>query len=359
MKKALVFGIMLLFAFSVAKAEFTLDEVQQAGALGGAQLDLNRIFAQLLNGEIPAALETAPESILAALKSEVCKTAEILGETIAYVLAGAALKALVPGGRKEGASRVIHLVTLISLLKVYASALAETEKAMLAIGNMSDALAPCLASLLTVAGGVKTAALITPMGAFSSGVIAGALSRGGRTLAGLSAAMTAGAALGAVRLTKLHELVRSMARWLIGACLGGFLVLMNTGGLIAGAHDGTFFKGAKYLAGSLIPIVGSEIAGKMESLASSAALVMNAAGVTGLAAVLSITVRPVLRLAVYGWGLRMISAACETIGDEAASSMLDGFSKVMLLLCALVSAASCMLLILLGAAIAMGGRIGI
>jgi len=210
-----------------------------------------------------------------------------------------------------------------------------------------------LTALIVLMGGTRSAALITPMGAFASGTISNFLIKGGGMLTGALSALTVCDALGGVRLTRLRELVFSLFKWLSGACLGVFLALMTTGGLIAGAYDGTFLKGAKYLAGSLIPIVGSEIAGRMDSLVSGAQLVRNAVGVTGLAALASLSIGPALSLIASAWGLKLISALAECAADEEVMKLLDGISKVFMCVLSLVASACAMIIILISATIGM------
>lgn len=361
MKRAVICGLILIGIFVTvrAEAEFSFEEVQAAADPSGEKIELSEIFQRMISGEMPFALDEIPETVVLKGKEIIGKTAAMLTETIAYVLAGAVFKMLLPDGKHAGgAAKVLRLTVIVALFRIYLSASRETQRSMAAMESLSEALAPCLSTLLTLTGGTQTAAVITPMGAFASGVISRMLSQGGQALVGIAAALTAGCALGGVRLARLREMVFGFAKWMIGACLGASLMLLNTGGLIAGAQDGTVMKGAKYVAGSLIPIVGSEIAGKMESLAASAALVRSAAGVTGLIAVLTVSAEPVLRLIVCAWGIRLIAAVSETVGDEDTPGILEGFSRVMLLLCALICAAACVLLILLGCAIAMGSRIG-
>lgn len=359
MKKLVLFAVVLFLYACNARAEesFSLEGLQaEVDKTGGVQL--KGIFTKVLSGEPFEELSELPEKLTVYLRREIGKTSAILGQSLMYVLVGAILKTLLPsGGNAEGAAQVIRLFVLLGLLRALVFAQGEAEHAIARLAGMTDALAPLLSSLLTVTGGVRTAALITPLGAFASGVITRALSGGGQALIGVHAALTVGAQLGGIRLSRLRELSASLTKWLICVCLSGFLALANTGGLIAGAHDGAVFKGAKYLTGSLIPIVGSEIAGKMETLASSAALVRSAAGITGLAAIVYVSAGPVIRLLFCAWGLKLISALSETLGAEEASALLDGFSKVINLLCALVSAAACMLMILVGATLAMGARI--
>lgn len=72
-----------------------------------------------------------------------------------------------------------------------------------------------------------------------------------------------------------------------------FVGLLSIKGLLAGAADSAVAKGAKFLIGSFVPVVGGAVSDALGSIVSSLSLVRGATGAFGILAVLLIAL-PVL-----------------------------------------------------------------
>ena len=357
-RAALLTMLMLLFLYARAEeTAFTFDGVQKTLDDAGKEINLKQVFMSLIDSESGADIKEAMRRITHLIMREAGKVSAVLSKTAAVIFSGALIKKAVPDGK--GGKTAVFIInfcvfyTLFVLTKdLYFTAL----DSMKIIGTLADTMTPVLTALLALTGGTRSAALLTPMGAFASGLMSDVLIKGGASSVTVLLALSMSEAFGGLKLTRLRGFISSVFRWLTGACLGVFLAFMTTGGLIAGAYDGTFVKGAKYLTGSLIPIVGSEIAGRMDSLVSGAQLVRNAAGVTGLIALASVGLVPILKVLVCAWGLKLISAMAECVCEEETVKLLEGLAGIFMCLIALMACACAMIVILIGATIGMGNR---
>ena len=79
--------------------------------------------------------------------------------------------------------------------------------------------------------------------------------------------------------------MRSVVNWGAGVLMTGFLGLSAVRALLSAGYDSAAVRAARYAVDNLCP-VGGEVANTMDALVSSVLLVKNAAGATGLFALL-------------------------------------------------------------------------
>ena len=245
----------------------------------------------------------------------------------------------------------------LTLLRVFAGAFRLASGATRQLMVLTDALVPVLVSMLVFTGGTHSAALITPMGALVSRFLALGVQKSALSLTAVAAGLSAADAMGGLKLKRLSAFVRAAAKWILKTAVGAYLALMATGGLISGAYDGAVLRGAKYAADNLLPIVGGEVAGMMDSLAASVTLLRSGAGLTGAAALMAVCMTPVIHCGCLALMCGFFSAIAEPVANERALRLLDAFSGVFRLLMAVVASAAALILVLIGAAMGMGQRI--
>ncbi|MBQ3079136.1 MAG: hypothetical protein IJC48_03930 [Clostridia bacterium] len=367
MKRVLTLILMLLILSDSALNEeeialgddVDLSGVQDALDHAGADMDAGEIFSFLLSGDAEILVSGIKARMKDAAFLSIKNTASAFSVLALSLLLVGIFQALMPDGglsKGTGAHFAIRLMLLLSLMRMFLEAYALSEKSLGAISSLSDALTPVLVSLAALTGKTRMASLITPMGALASRLISHLLTNAGLRLTGVYALLSAVSGMGYMPLKRLTAFVKSFQKWLLGAMLGAYIALMSTGGLIAGAYDGVMIKSAKYAADSMIPIVGGEIAGTMESIQASAKLVRSAAGVTGLTALFSIAFPPFAASFVSYAALKLISAVSEVYVDDDILSAADVFSGAFSSLAAVTAAGAGVIFILIGATIGLGER---
>ena len=93
-------------------------------------------------------------------------------------------------------------------------------------------------------------------------------------------------------------------------------------GFSSPALDAVATKTAKFAVGSLVPVVGGFLSETFDTVTTSAAVMKNAVGVSGIIMIAIITVTPVIKIGIMQIILKLISAVTEPIADKRISSML-------------------------------------
>lgn len=360
-KKALLlcsFFLFLLSALSQEKPAVDFVDMERILSRGGVSLSLKEIFASVLSGDAKFSPDAVLKAILNAVRGRVGMVAQFLTKATFFMCLAALLKQLLPDGKSaKGAAMVIHLIIALSLYGEIRTFFLNAKAAVERISGVIDAVTPILVSLIVFAGDAHTSAFITPFGAFLSGALSTWLQKGSFALLSLITCLVLAEPFGDLPLGKMKEMVKSILRWLIGSVVSIFFITMSAGGAIAGAYDGALVKGLRYAADSLIPIVGSDIAGKMESITASAQLLKSAAGVTGMVALLSACLFPAIDVFLAMWGLRALSAILECVADSFTIQLADGFAGVFSYLLSIIAACLIMGIVYIGIAVGIGKRV--
>lgn len=359
MKKALLIFLCLCF-FSALSEGVQADDFLRMEALlenSGVSVDLKDIFSSIISGSMEFTPEKVTDALIAAVRGRIGAVSAFLSKAAFFMLMTALLCRLLPEGRNgRGAMTAIHLIAALSVYEEAGAFFALAGKTIESLTSLIDSVTPILVSVVAFTGDAHTSAFITPLGAFVSGALSAYFQKGALMILKVLACLCLAGAVCDMEIGKLTDTVKSLYKWLIGVTVSVFLFLMATGGAIAGAYDGTFVKGLKFAADSLIPIVGSDIAGKMESITGSAQLIKSAAGVTGIIALIGACILPAIDVFLAMWGLRALSAMLECVSDKEAMSLADGYSNIFSMLFSLILASLCMAVVYVGAAVGIGRR---
>src|SRR5690606_11900036 len=97
-------------------------------------------------------------------------------------------------------------------------------------------------------------------------------------------------------VSRIAGLFRQGAMTALGLFFTLFLGVMVIRGAIAPVADGVVLRTTKFLAGSLIPVVGGMMADAMEVVLGGSLLIKNAVGVFGMATLLIILAFPLMKI---------------------------------------------------------------
>ena len=359
--KALIWIIMLFVVFecaAFAQEAISFDEMAEQLKNAGTEMDIQAIFDAIISKDASFTPEEMLSRLADAFRSRIGLSARFLRRTTLFILIAAFVSRLLPNAHTgKFAYFIIHLIAALTVYYQTMAFLKNTDRALSAISALIESATPILVGILALTGDTHFSAFVTPMGAFVSGAITVGLKKAGIMLIKIFAALTLAGSIGEMPVKRLSQGIGSLFKWMIGSAMSLFLLFMATGGSIAGAYDGAFFKGIKYAADALIPIVGSEIAGKMDSITAGAALLKSAAGVTGIAALLNVCLHPAIDAFINLWGLKFIACILEPVSDGETVSIVEAFSKVFALMFALIAAAVSMGILFLSAGIGIGRRV--
>ena len=196
---------------------------------------------------------------------------------------------------------------------------------------------------------------MTTLTAFSAGAMTAALERIMTVLGGGAAALAAAGNLNPrMSLKGLHRLFCSVGNWLLGGVMAAFLGLSTVGNLLGSARDGLTIRAAKYAVDNLMPVVGGDMADAMDAVARSARLVREAAGVTSLALLGSVCLRPILRLAMELVCYRLAAALTEPVADGPLRTCMEQTAQAAQLLMVAVAVSMAIFATLAGVVLSAG-----
>lgn len=337
-------------------ASLDLSSWQAAAEEAGADFDVLETLRALVKGEA----EFTPEALWALLREMISGEAQGLRGQLIWFMAPALLwgvSRLLTGGDKLGgaAGYVCFLAGAGVLLGAFAS---QMELARLTIGRMgklTEQVFPVLTALMSTTGRAGTAGLLRPLAAFGGGVLTAAVEKIAANLCGGAAVLAAAGNLSErISLKSLFSLCCAATKWLLGAVMTLFLGMTSVCGVIGPAQDSVTLRAATYAADSLLPVVGGDIADAMEGMAASARLVRSAAGVTGLLVMLSVCLRPVIRLSIGLLSCRLAAALTEPIADGPLKRCAEQIGQATGLLLAAVAVSAALFVTLTGVCIGAG-----
>lgn len=115
-----------------------------------------------------------------------------------------------------------------------------------------------------------------------------------------------------------------------------FVGLLSIKGLLAGAADSAAAKGAKFLIGSFVPVVGGAVSDALGSIVSSLSLVRGATGAFGILAVLLIALPVFAELLLWLLTLNLCAIGADLFGQGKASALLRSVASALVILGAIL-----------------------
>lgn len=137
----------------------------------------------------------------------------------------------------------------------------------------------------------------------------------------------------------LHKL-KDMCKWIMGwffkLILYVFTGYITITGVISGTADQTALKATKLTISGMIPVVGGILSDASETILVSAAVVKNAAGLSGMLAVIAVAITPFLAIGAHYLLLKLTAAVSGIFAPKTVSLLLEDFSGAMGLVLAMV-----------------------
>ena len=123
------------------------------------------------------------------------------------------------------------------------------------------------------------------------------------------------------------KIVKSITKWLMAFVITLFTGINAIYGFSASSLDAVSAKTIKFAVGSLVPVVGGFLSDTLDTVTTSAGLIKNAVGVSGIVIMCGICVVPVIKLGVMQLLLKLCAAIAEPVTDKRISGMLWSISE--------------------------------
>lgn len=261
----------------------------------------------------------------------------LLGQLLALGVLCALLSQLKTAFQKQDALdlafTVCYYCLLALALRSLVVAVGANRNAIAQMGTLLNAVVPVLSGLLVAGGAVSSAVILEPavlvgvtwlinivqqlvLPLILGGVCLGAL---GNFTEGLS-------------LSRLAKLMLQFATIALGLTFTIFMGLMAIKGVAAPLADTVALRSAKFMVGSLIPILGKMLTDALEVVASCSAAIRGAAGILSLVGVIVYCFVPILKAMALVLIYRFAGAAIEPVADKRLADGLGWMADGLLLL---------------------------
>ena len=342
-----------------AFSEADISGIADFAAEYGAEVDPVAVAEAALQGDMPdaRALFEMLKARLAAPVLDALRTGRgLLGPILLLALLRCAMPDASSGS--GGARFLLRLTLLIGFSDVAMRSLSSSMECIRAAKRLSGAAAPALTALLAAMGMTGTSALVTPTAALIGDAAEGLFLNWGMPLCRFALCVTiAGSLTPAVDLSGAAKLLRKTANWGAGLATTIFTAMLALQGSVAGAVDGVAVRTAKFAVDSAAPLIGSGVSDAWDSYVSGVLIAKNAVGLSGIAALLSAVLEPLLVCASSMLMLNLISALLSALGEKDTAGAADQVSGICQMSLSLATGAVAIATVLLGAAMAAGGNL--
>lgn len=253
-------------------------------------------------------------------------------------------------GDDKGTKQVLMLIisgtAILSITALFVSLINEAAQCMNRIAQFCSVAAPVLTGLLTALGCAGSAKLLNPALIILTNIILAVI------LKVILPMLLAGGILNVIngltdrmKLSRSVKLINSTVKWVLGLITTLYIAFNTIGGISSGVTDNITLRTTRYAIDRLVPAVGGMVSGAIDAVMGGAVMLKNAAGITAILIVISIVLRPALKLIAGMLALRIAAAIIEPFASSEISGMLDGTADVVSFLFASVSAAVSMLIV--------------
>ena len=372
MKKALKKSVILIFllAFAVAlcgatvyaddDAESKLEEEvgDKLGELDFSELEnwlseygdggtgvSDNGFLDTVKDIIGGKYDTDGKALLSALSSAISQSVTDALPTLVSIFAIAVLYAVVGGFSggflKKSTTELIYFACYAAMIALVAaktvSLLVKASATVNSMQSLMNASFPLLLTLLTALGAATSSSVYRPMTAvLTTGVTAVVT----KLVLPLFIAATVTGIVGNlsknIKLNKLTSFFKSCANFVLGGVFGVFATFLSVQGLTGAIADTVSVKTAKFALQSYMPLLGGYLSDGFDLVLAGIVLIKNSAGLAITLLIIAAVIAPVIEIAVFSLGLKLVSGLIEPVSDERFSAMLAGLSKNLGVLIAMV-----------------------
>lgn len=330
----LAVGLLFALAFPVCADTYTAPQPpEEAEAL--LPVEQRSFLEDLLSVIGKAAQSAAPD---------LTKAAKLCGSLLVMVLAVSVLNSVSGNVMAVEFCAVVSIsALLLSSAGTMISLGAETVRKLSDYGKL---LLPVMTGALAAQGGANASASMHMLTVLFDSILSSAASTILVPVLYIFLSLSiGGAATGRTALTKLADLAKWVATWLLKGILYAFTGFMSITGVVSGAADAAMVKATKLSISGMVPVVGGILSDASESVIVGAAVVKNAAGVYGMLAVMAIWITPFLQIGIQYLLLKATAALSETFGVKRCSDLIGRFAAAMGLLLAMTATVCFLLLI--------------
>lgn len=232
------------------------------------------------------------------------------------------------GGSKTYDIAVAAVCALCTLAPV-SQAIIEIAAVIQALTDFMLGYAPIYTGLM-IASGTPTAAATYSSALIITGEVFSQLSD--KTIVPLTGMVLGISVLSGVSsneiFVKLPSAAKGITRWLFVTVTSLFVGLLSAQTAIASAGDTLLLKSGKMFAG-FVPVVGSSLSEAFNVTVGSMSVVKSGVGIFGIIVILIIFIPPLIKMIIWTGGIRLMTAASDTLGTKGMKNVLSGVADAL------------------------------
>ncbi len=280
-------------------------------------------------GSFSALLETLWGYISLGLSDALSLFASLLG----LLVLAAVFKAFRETVTGEGLSRAVSLVsaavTVGILLSVQYKTLSMVESFLGSLSVLVGSMAPMMATLYAMGGNVQTAAVghggMMTFLALLEMAVSGTLA----PVTGVCTALATASALApGVRLSGVLNLIKRCYNFFLGGLMTLLTFALSMQTTLAAAADNVAMRGAKMLAGSAIPVVGSSVGDTLKTVSGSVGFLKSTVGYGGVLLTVFLLVPPLVSVLLCRLAFISAQTAADVLGLDTEKNLIGAFVTV-------------------------------
>ena len=306
---------------------------------------------QILSGEFADGYNSLFKAVVNLFFEYLLNVIPLLALIVAVAILSSFFNNVKPSSSEVG--EIIHLVCLgviaTIVVKFVCDFIALSLSVLQTISQISDVVFPILLTLVASMGGTVSVSVYQPVVLIFSNAILKIFSSTLITLFVLYFVFNLISCFSKkIKFSKLSSFFSSTFKWILGIVFFIFMAYLSLQGITASTLDSMKIRTAKFAVRNYVPLVGGYLSEGFDFILSSLALVKNAVGICAILLLISLLFSVVLKIAVFGLGLKLVCGICEPICDDRITNFLHTTSKSFSMLVALLLGAGFIFLIIVG-----------
>jgi len=310
------------------------------------------IKTYIKDGKGNISFDTILNTVLSIVFKEVKSVLKLVVSIVTISIICSLLKNLQDAFSDESISQVAfyacYALIIMILSKSFIISISVAKEVITNISDFMSALLPILITMISLSGGITSAATLDP-------IVLGSVIFIPKVYSNIIIPMIL---MGFVlefanniseehKITSLCNLLKQCIIWFQGIIITVFIGLLTIRGITSTTIDAVTLKTAKFAVDNFIPIVGKAFSDAITSVAGYSLIIKNAVSAIGLIVILLILLHPLIKLILMTFIYKLSAALIEPISDARITKSLEAAGNSMILITSCVLTVSLMFFILI------------
>ena len=229
-------------------------------------------------------------------------------------------------GTENSAVSVASVIATSAVLLEMRGAVSAVSEGLSSLSNLFSGLIPIFTGILAAGGQAEGASLQ----AFNMNITLGAItyisSELMTPLVSSAFCLSALSGLDGGGVSKIAKGIKSTFTFILGLAVSILAAVLSLQSLLTSARDGAYLRAARYAASGMIPVVGGTVSSALATLSGGLSLLRTGVGAGSVAAIVGISLTPLITLLLYRLALSISISVLESVG--ASSSGARSFGAV-------------------------------